>query len=151
MHSMLILSINRSEKRGYLSFRACRQFCHKNGERSRKASFHAATAALHSKHGGFSSLSRRNAMKAEHLHLFGAALLACPPHNLRRRRMKSAFFGMPRKFAPFEKTELRMYIRAALELADKERASYEDHPYRHHRLRPYLEAACPPFQEDRRK
>ena len=37
----------------------------------------AATAALHSKAGTFSSLSRPNEMKAEHLHLSREALLAC--------------------------------------------------------------------------
>jgi len=35
----------------------------------------AATAALHSKGAAFSSLSRRNAMKPEHLHFSGEALL----------------------------------------------------------------------------
>ena len=44
-------------------------FLSKNGERSRKASLHAATAAFHSKGTAFSS----------HLHQTPEALLACPP------------------------------------------------------------------------
>ena len=52
-------------------------FLQKNGERSRKASLHAATAALHSKGAAFSSLPRRNEMKPGHLHQTPETLLAC--------------------------------------------------------------------------
>ena len=48
------------------------------GKLRRKASLHAATAALHSKGTAFSSLPRRNAMKPGHLHKTPEALLACP-------------------------------------------------------------------------
>ena len=54
---------NRYTPRGYRGFEslALRHFYFKNGERSRKASLHAAAAALHSKGAAFSShLHKKN-------------------------------------------------------------------------------------------
>ena len=84
---------NRYTPRGYRGFEslALRHFfAKKNGERSRKASLHAATAALHSKGAAFSSHLHKNkeALLVKTLHFIplvkSFALLTCEVAACRR-------------------------------------------------------------------